>query len=166
MRLKLSFYIRYIDEIFLSFSGIHVDVIRFNAEVSEDSLVKKISELNHDENSDAILLQVKTIQFFCLPVMFSTDWPLNICDPVQLPLPSHINGSITNLISADKDVDGFTSTNFGKFCLGFNSFVPCTALAVRAILEHIRTYPISSLKFSSSLEPNLILYDARWKYSW
>lgn len=51
---------------FFCFSGIHVDVIRFDTEVSEDSLVKKISELNHDTKSDAILLQVRNNLIFLL----------------------------------------------------------------------------------------------------
>ena len=38
---------------------------------------------------------------------------------VQLPIPKHIDGlKIINAISAEKDVDGFHTTNIGKMMIG------------------------------------------------
>lgn len=46
---------------------------------------------------------------------------------VQLPLPQHLNSTkITNLISPEKDVDGFTFVNMGKLLTGKPGFIACT----------------------------------------
>ncbi|HET6391038.1 bifunctional methylenetetrahydrofolate dehydrogenase/methenyltetrahydrofolate cyclohydrolase FolD [Hyphomicrobium sp.] len=46
---------------------------------------------------------------------------------VQLPLPKHINAEkVLNLISPDKDVDGFHPVNVGRLWVGERALVPCT----------------------------------------
>lgn len=79
--------------------------------ISEEVLIGKIEELNHDESIDGIL--------------------------VQLPLPSHMNPLfITHCISPDKDVDGFHPYNVGKMLIGdMNGFLPCTPLGIKVLME-------------------------------
>ena len=55
---------------------------------------------------------------------------------VLLPLPEHIRQrTITEVISPDKDVDGLGPRNAGNMMLGFPSFIPSTASAVRELLR-------------------------------
>lgn len=55
---------------------------------------------------------------------------------VQLPLPEHINAEkVLGLIPAKKDVDGFSTENTGKLCLGEECLVACTPHGVMKILE-------------------------------
>lgn len=91
--------------------GIKYDMRTFDGEISEKELVKEIEELNSNEEIDGII--------------------------IQLPLPAHLNeDKILSYISAGKDVDGLTDVNFGKFCKGRESFIPCTA---RSILKLIKS---------------------------
>lgn len=91
--------------------GINSNVINYPATVTEDELLEKIHELNRDENVDAIL--------------------------VQLPLPEHISKEkVINMISPQKDVDGFTPYNFGKLFSGEKPFVyPCTPKGILLLLD-------------------------------
>lgn len=60
---------------------------------------------------------------------------------VQLPLPSHIDtNKIIEVISPDKDVDGFTSQNIGKLFLGTTELISCTPKGIMRLLEesHIK----------------------------
>ncbi len=76
--------------------------------ISENDLIKKIEELNHDKNVHGIL--------------------------VQLPLPKHIDSNkVIHTIDSRKDVDGFNVLNVGKLTVGNVSgvdgaLVPCTPL--------------------------------------
>jgi methylenetetrahydrofolate dehydrogenase (NADP+) / methenyltetrahydrofolate cyclohydrolase len=55
---------------------------------------------------------------------------------VQLPLPPHIEeASVTNSISADKDVDGFHAFNVGKLALRQPGLRPCTPRGIMALLH-------------------------------
>jgi methylenetetrahydrofolate dehydrogenase (NADP+)/methenyltetrahydrofolate cyclohydrolase len=55
---------------------------------------------------------------------------------VLLPLPDHIQQRVvTEVIIPDKDVDGLGPRNAGNMMLGFPSFVPSTASAVRELLR-------------------------------
>ena len=61
---------------------------------------------------------------------------------VQLPLPSHLPElTLCNAVDPVKDVDGFTASNLGamvqslRATLATNSYIPCTALAVKHILR-------------------------------
>lgn len=89
--------------------GILFEHIKYD-DVSEDALISKIEELNHDSSVTGIL--------------------------VQLPLPSHIDeGRVLESISYVKDVDGLTSRNIGNLFAGNNGIVPCTALGVMELIK-------------------------------
>lgn len=91
--------------------GIKYDMRTFNSTITEEELIKEIKDLNSNETIDGII--------------------------VQLPLPAHLNeDKILSYIHADKDVDGLTDVNFGKFCKGREAFIPCTA---RSILNLIKS---------------------------
>ncbi|KYD20488.1 Methylenetetrahydrofolate dehydrogenase (NADP+) [Caldibacillus debilis] len=80
--------------------------------VSEGELVRKIEELNKDEQVHGIL--------------------------VQLPLPSHVNpANILPRIHPMKDVDGFHPLNAGKLMAGEKTFIPCTPLGISVLLKEI-----------------------------
>src|SRR5215210_5051144 len=69
--------------------GFQSTLIRFDENISEESVLKKIDELNTDDFIDGIL--------------------------VQLPLPKHINQQkIIEAINPSKDVDGFHPVSAGK----------------------------------------------------
>ena len=79
------------------FVGIKSTVIELSENISENELIKKIEELNNDNNVTGIL--------------------------VQMPLPSHINkNNIVQTISPKKDVDGFHPENVGKMARDFDAF--------------------------------------------
>lgn len=91
--------------------GINSIVLNYPQNVTEDELLAKINELNADGAVNAIL--------------------------VQLPLPPHIDSrKITNAISPVKDVDGFTTENFGKLFAGQKPYVyPCTPKGILLLLD-------------------------------
>jgi methylenetetrahydrofolate dehydrogenase (NADP+)/methenyltetrahydrofolate cyclohydrolase len=86
-------------------------LIRFEASISEEALLKKIDELNNDASVDGIL--------------------------VQLPLPKHISEEkVINAIAAEKDVDGFHPSNIGKMVQGQPSYIPATPYGILLLLRH------------------------------
>jgi methylenetetrahydrofolate dehydrogenase (NADP+)/methenyltetrahydrofolate cyclohydrolase len=86
-------------------------LIRFEASISEEELLKKIDELNNDVSVDGIL--------------------------VQLPLPKHISEEkVINAIAAEKDVDGFHPSNIGKMVQGQPSYIPATPYGILLLLRH------------------------------
>ena len=91
--------------------GFHSETIRFDENISEESLLLEIEKLNNNSNIDGIL--------------------------VQLPIPKHIDGlKVINAISAEKDVDGFHTTNIGKMMIGDETgFLPCTPAGVIQMFE-------------------------------
>lgn len=91
--------------------GFESIVIPLPEDISEDNLLEHIYILNEDANINAIL--------------------------VQLPLPRHINKQkVLEAIEPIKDVDGFTSYNFGRLALGYKSYaIPCTPKGIIRILE-------------------------------
>jgi methylenetetrahydrofolate dehydrogenase (NADP+)/methenyltetrahydrofolate cyclohydrolase len=55
---------------------------------------------------------------------------------VQLPLPKALSPlRILQAVAVDKDVDGFNWANLGALMDGYPGFVPCTPLAVVALLD-------------------------------
>ncbi|UDG80336.1 bifunctional methylenetetrahydrofolate dehydrogenase/methenyltetrahydrofolate cyclohydrolase FolD [Candidatus Annandia pinicola] len=55
---------------------------------------------------------------------------------IQLPLPLHINtNKILELISIEKDVDGFNPYNIGKLCQRIPLLRPCTSLGIITLLS-------------------------------
>ena len=94
--------------------GFESTLIKLPETISENELLEKVNELNNDENIDGYI--------------------------VQLPLPKHIDSQkILMAVDADKDVDGFHPTNFGKMALDMESFIPATPYG---IMELLRRYQI------------------------
>lgn len=91
--------------------GFESIVIPLPVDISEENLLEQICILNEDVNINAIL--------------------------VQLPLPKHINKQrILEAIEPIKDVDGFTSYNFGRLALGYKPYaIPCTPKGIIRILD-------------------------------
>jgi methylenetetrahydrofolate dehydrogenase (NADP+)/methenyltetrahydrofolate cyclohydrolase len=90
--------------------GIISDKHFFTENVREEEITDLIETLNKDASVSGIL--------------------------VQLPLPKQINvKKIVNLISPEKDVDGFHPLNVGKTELNQDSFKPCTPLGIMKLLE-------------------------------
>ena len=96
--------------------GFDSTLIRFDENVSEDTLLAQVIELNEDQNIDGFI--------------------------VQLPLPHHINETkITDTISPNKDVDGFHPMNLGNMMLNLPGFLPATPAG---IIELMRRYEIET----------------------
>jgi len=91
--------------------GIKSTIIKFSSDVEEETLLKKIEELNNDNNVTGIL--------------------------VQLPLPEHISkAKVINTISPLKDVDGFNPINVGKLVTGTEPyFYPATPQGILMLLD-------------------------------
>lgn len=86
-------------------------VIPLPEDISEDNLLEHIYILNEDDNINGILL--------------------------QLPIPKHLNQQrILEAIEPIKDVDGFTTYNFGRLALGYKPYaIPCTPKGIIKLLE-------------------------------
>ena len=92
------------------FVGIKNTTLRLDENISEAELVDLISQLNHDEKVDGIL--------------------------VQLPLPKHINEEkIIETISIKKDVDGFHPLNVANLWLKKECMLPCTPKGIIKLLD-------------------------------
>ena len=92
--------------------GINSEIIRYPKNVSEKDILKKIEELNKNDEISGIL--------------------------VQLPLPSQISKEkIINAINPSKDVDGFNPINVGNLSSGYDSIVPCTPLGCLLLIKKI-----------------------------
>ncbi len=96
--------------------GFTSSLVRYEDNVTEEALLKKISELNADNGLDGFI--------------------------VQLPLPDHISEQkIIEAIDPSKDVDGFHPVNVGKTVIGLPSFVSATPYG---IVELIKRYNIET----------------------
>lgn len=96
--------------------GFTSTLIRYEVDVTEDTLLEKIAELNADKDVDGFI--------------------------VQLPLPKHINEQrIIEAIDPLKDVDGFHPVNVGKMMIGLPCFVSATPAGIMQLFEryHIET---------------------------
>jgi len=92
--------------------GMHNVLIEFPVSITEQELLAKIDELNHDEAIHGIL--------------------------VQLPLPTQISEKkLIEAISPEKDVDGFHPLNIGRMMTGQDAFLPCTPYGVMVMMEEI-----------------------------
>ncbi|KAB7709221.1 bifunctional methylenetetrahydrofolate dehydrogenase/methenyltetrahydrofolate cyclohydrolase FolD [Bacillus aerolatus] len=90
--------------------GIHSEIYRYPADLSEEELLQKIAELNNDDQIHGIL--------------------------VQLPLPAHLSEDrVIDAISPEKDVDGFHPVNVGKMAIGKEAFYSCTPYGIIKMLE-------------------------------
>src|ERR1700744_3481050 len=92
-------------------AGVESFRTQYPATIDEETLIKKIEELNADVNVRGIL--------------------------VQLPLPPHIDMKrVLKTIDARKDVDGFHLYNVGGLVVGDTVFPPCKPHGVLKLLEH------------------------------
>jgi len=97
-------------------AGFFSETLRLPATVTQDELLRHIATMNADPRFHGIL--------------------------VQLPLPRHLDAdAVLDVLSPEKDVDGFTPVNIGRFMAGKSAFVPCTPNGVVRLLLHkgIRT---------------------------
>lgn len=91
-------------------AGLHSEVLRLPADITEERLLRTVRELNLDNRIHGIL--------------------------VQLPLPPHLNSArVIETIAAEKDVDGFHISNAGLLMTGQPLFRPCTPYGVMKMLE-------------------------------
>lgn len=89
--------------------GFNSTLYRYENDISEGVLLKKIEEINNDPEIDGIL--------------------------VQLPLPKHISpDKVTERISPEKDVDGFHPVNLGRMQRNLPSFLPATPYGIMLML--------------------------------
>jgi len=96
--------------------GFESSLLRFDASITEEELLKVVHDLNSDERVDGFI--------------------------VQLPLPKHIDeNKITLAIDPTKDVDGFHPVNLGNMVLGLPGFLPATPAG---IVELLRRYNIET----------------------
>lgn len=96
--------------------GFTSTLLRYEADITEELLLKKIDELNNDPDVDGFI--------------------------VQLPLPKHINEQrITEAIDYRKDVDGFHPMNAGRMAIGLPCFLSATP---NGIMELLARYNIET----------------------
>ena len=89
--------------------GMRSETIIYPADISEEELLAKIDELNHDKDIHGFL--------------------------VQLPLPDHIDeDKVIEAIDPAKDVDGFHPINVGRMLIGTPCFLPATPAGVQQML--------------------------------
>ena len=96
--------------------GFTSTLIRYEADVTEEELLKKVDELNKDTDVDGFI--------------------------VQLPLPKHIDEQkVTEAIDYRKDVDGFHPVNAGRLAIGLPCFLSATP---NGIMELLARYKIDT----------------------
>ena len=96
--------------------GFTSSLIRFESDVTEETLLAEIDRLNRDEDVDGFI--------------------------VQLPLPRHISEQrIIEAIDYRKDVDGFHPINVGRLSIGLPCFVSATP---NGILQLLKRYNIET----------------------
>jgi len=90
--------------------GFDSTLVKLPSTISELELLKKIEELNQDDNIDGFI--------------------------VQLPLPKQIDEQkVLMAVDPSKDVDGFHPENFGKMALDMTTFIPATPFGILELLE-------------------------------
>lgn len=93
--------------------GFASTLLRFDADISEESLIQEIQSLNANDEIDGFI--------------------------VQLPLPKHINADTILLhIDPRKDVDGFHPVNFGRMCLNLPAYIPATPMGIMTLLKRYK----------------------------
>lgn len=96
--------------------GFESTVMTLPETITENDLLKKITELNNDVSVDGFI--------------------------VQLPLPGHIDETKVILsIDPIKDVDGFCPENIGNLCLGLPTYISATP---NGIMELLKRYNIET----------------------
>jgi methylenetetrahydrofolate dehydrogenase (NADP+) / methenyltetrahydrofolate cyclohydrolase len=90
--------------------GFGSTLVKLDENISEDTLLKTIKQLNENPDIDGFI--------------------------VQLPLPHQINeNKVTQAIMPHKDVDGFHPTNLGRMVLNLPAYLPATPFGIVKLLE-------------------------------
>lgn len=93
--------------------GFESTLVQMPDTTSELELLKKIKQLNKDDNIDGFI--------------------------IQLPLPSQIDTQkILLTVDPHKDVDGFHPENFGKMALDMSTFIPATPFGILELLQRYK----------------------------
>lgn len=93
--------------------GFRSTLVRYEADVTEEELLRKVDELNNDPDVDGFI--------------------------VQLPLPKHISEQkVIEAIDYRKDVDGFHPVNVGRMSIGLPCFVSATPAGILELLKRYR----------------------------
>lgn len=96
--------------------GFKSSLVRYESDVTEEEILRKVNELNNDPDIDGFI--------------------------VQLPLPKHISEQkVIEAIDHRKDVDGFHPINVGRMSIGLPCFVSATPAG---ILELLKRYNIET----------------------
>lgn len=96
--------------------GFTSTLIRYEDDITEDTLLAKVEELNNDADVDGFI--------------------------VQLPLPKHIDEQkVIEAIDYRKDVDGFHPINAGRLTIGLPCYLSATP---NGIMELLRRYNIDT----------------------
>ncbi len=96
--------------------GFDSTLIKLPESISQNELLEKVDELNNNDNIDGYI--------------------------IQLPLPKHIDSQkVLMAVNANKDVDGFHPTNFGKMALSLPTFISATPFG---IMELIKRYNVET----------------------
>ncbi len=91
--------------------GVTSSLIKFETDVTEQTLLSKLEELNNNADIDGYI--------------------------VQLPLPKHISEQkIIEAIKPSKDVDGFHPVNVGKLVLNLPTYISATPYGIIQLLEY------------------------------
>jgi len=91
--------------------GISYTCVNLDKDIEQKDIIDIIEKFNEDNSVDGII--------------------------IQLPLPKNLNEKeITSKISYNKDIDGLTDVNMGRFYKGEKSFIPCTALGVIEMIKN------------------------------
>lgn len=90
--------------------GFKSTLIRYEDDITEETLLEAVRQLNDDEDVDGFI--------------------------VQLPLPHHISEQrVIETIDPSKDVDGFHPVNVGKMSIGLPCFKSATPAGIMTLLE-------------------------------
>jgi len=90
--------------------GIYSDLITPSADVTTDSMLALVADLNRRDDIDGIL--------------------------IQLPLPAHVDAkALLDAVAPEKDVDGFHPINAGRLQAGRPALASCTPAGVIEILK-------------------------------
>lgn len=93
--------------------GFNSSVLRFDANITEEFLLNKITEINNDDSIDGLI--------------------------VQLPLPDHISVTkVVETIDYKKDVDGFHPINIGRMNKNLPCYISATPNGIMMLLERYK----------------------------
>jgi methylenetetrahydrofolate dehydrogenase (NADP+) / methenyltetrahydrofolate cyclohydrolase len=93
--------------------GYEYTLLNYPTTITEEKLLAQIDRLNEDEDIDGLI--------------------------VQLPLPEHISSTkVTEHISPEKDVDGFTNLNYGRITSNHPGLMPATPYGIVELLKRYK----------------------------